>query len=104
MASGRGVARVMTCVSQHHLSVNIAVVCKHQRMAACSVTALLDSTSCMPLVPRMLDCRSSWTAAAMLFLFLFYMLYTASTSWETLRAQRVGVPEETTTDRLAEPC
>jgi hypothetical protein len=57
-------------------------------MEACSVTALLGSTSGIPLVPRILDCRSTWTAAAMLLLFLVYVLYTASMSWETLRAQR----------------
>ncbi len=52
------------------------------------MTALLGSTSGIPLVPRILDCRSTWTAAAMLLLFLVYVLYTASMSWETLRAQR----------------
>ncbi len=67
------------------------------------MTALLGSTSGIPLVPRILDCRSSWTAAGMLFLFLVHVIYTASMSWETLRAQRAGVPEETTTDRLAVP-
>ncbi len=67
------------------------------------MTALLGSTSSMPLVPRILDCRSSWTAAAMLFILLIYVVYTEMISWETLRAQRAGVPEETTTDRLAVP-
>jgi hypothetical protein len=39
----------------------------------------------------------------MLFLLLIYVFYTASMSWETLRAQSAGVPEEITTDRLAVP-
>jgi hypothetical protein len=39
----------------------------------------------------------------MMFLFLVYMLYTASMLWETLRAESPGVPEEPTIDRLAVP-